>query len=32
MIGLLFFVLAVLASPFKEGCGLKLRTRRFDTN
>jgi hypothetical protein len=32
MIGLLWFVLAVLASSFKSGYGLKLRTLRFDTN
>ena len=30
MIGLLCFVLAVLASPFKSKCGLKPRMRCFD--
>jgi hypothetical protein len=30
MIGLLCFVLSVLASPFKSKYGLKLRTRCFD--
>jgi hypothetical protein len=30
MIGLFYFVLAVLASPLKSRCGLKPRTQRFD--